>query len=765
MVLYASYINFFLGNCMKKNIFLLLASVSAALSAEIKSINFEGLNYLSDKVAIDISGLKVGDVITGENTNAAISNLFAQGYFNDVYVKQTGGNVTIVVDEKPTIAKVDIENVVTNDRDQITQLIGIKPGQMYDEVVVLRAKERVKQYYEMKGFFDTVVETKALPVHENQKSVQLIMQVNRGENIVIKNVNLVGADKLDYGDIEPAVANKERETFGWLWGFNDGKVKIHELPNDPGRIQEEYYKKGYLDAEVSNPILNADINSYTADLTYYINEGNRYKVGSVDIEVPDEVEINKEKVIKSFKLESGDKMNSEFLRRDMKKLEDIVADQGFAYVKVLPQTRQDKENSIVDIKYLVVPERKVYIRNVTISGNDKTADKVIRREMYLTEGNLYSRTDYIDSLNSLKRTGYFDDVEIKETRVGDNEIDLEVSVKEAPTGSITGGIGYSSSDGILLSGSVSDRNLLGTGLKGEFSVEKSDDSLSGRIGLTNPRIFDSEYSLGGTIYANDYDWDDYSEKTIGFNGTLGRKLGRYTHASLTYLIERTKIEGLDAYYAAAGYRNGRTIKSSIIPAITFNNTDDYFIPRSGVIASASLEYAGLGGDIEFTKARGSFNWYFGMKDYINWDIIFRYRANVGYIWNSDKTKLPINEKLFLGGIKNIRGYDSRSIPKSQVCLDADHCKYLETGGMQSFNNSFELSFPLIDRLKMRAVAFFDYGMIGDNDWDEEIRYSAGGGLEWMTPIGPLQLYFVKPLNKKEHDETNSFEFNIGARFN
>lgn len=764
MVLYASYINFFLGNRMKKNIFLLLASVSVALSTQIKSVNFEGLNYLSEKVAQDISGLKVGDVITGENTNAAISNLFAQGYFNDIYVKESGGNVTIVVDEKPTIAKVDIENVVTNDRDQIIQLIGIKAGQMYDEVAVSRAKERVKQYYEAKGFFDTVVETKALPVHENQKSVQVVFMVNRGENIIIEKVNLVGADKLDYGDIEPAVANKQREVFGWLWGFNDGKVKSFELPNDAARIQEEYYKKGYLDAEVSNPILNADINSYTADLTYYITEGNRYKVGSVDIEAPDEVEINKEKMIKSFKLESGDKMNSEFLRRDMKKLEEAVADQGFAYVRVLPQTRQDPENSIVDIKYVVIPEQKVYIRNVTISGNDKTADKVVRREMYLTEGNLYSRSDYVDSLNALKRTGYFEDVEIKETRVGDNEIDLEVAVKEAPTGSITGGVGYSSSDGVLLSAGISDRNVFGTGLKGEFAIEKSEDSLSGRIGLTNPRIFDSAYSLGGTIYANDYEWDDYSERSIGFTGTLGRRIGRYTQASLTYILERTEIEGLDAYYAAAGYRNGKTIKSSLTPGITFNNTDDYYLPRSGAIASASLEYAGLGGDIEFTKARVNLNWYFGMKDYIDWDIIFRYKAAAGYIWNNDKSKLPINEKLFLGGMKSIRGYDSRSIPKSEVCIGANQCKFIETGGMQSFNNSFELSFPLIDRLKMRLVAFFDYGMIGNDSWDEEIRYSAGGGLEWMTPIGPLQLYLVKPLNKKPNDETNSFEFNIGARF-
>lgn len=750
---------------MKKSLFLSLAGISMACATQIQSIKFDGLNYLSEQVAKDISGLKIGQEITGENTNLAITNLFSQGYFSDVYISENKGDVTIFVKEKPTIAKVDIENVVTNDRDQILQLIGIKAGQMYDEFVIKTAKERVRQYYEAKGFFDTVVEIKAIPL--NESSVHVIAIVNRGENITIKNVNLVGADYLDYDDIEPAVANKERELFGWLWGFNDGKVNSFELPNDVGRIQEEYFKKGFLDATVSNPILNADLNSYTADLTYYINEGERYKVNSVDIEIPSEVNIDKDKLIKSLKLEAGDKMNSSWLRRDIRKIEEKVADLGYAYVRVIPQTRQNQEEKLVDILYVVQPEAKVYIRNVIISGNDKTEDKVIRREMYLTEGNLYSKTDYTDSLNALKRTGYFDDVEIKETRVGENELDLEVVVKEAPTGSITGGIGYGSSDGVLLNAGISDRNLFGTGLSGTFSVEKSDDQLSGRIGLTNPRLFDSEYSLGGTIYANDYEWNDYEEKSYGFTTTIGRKLGRYTNVSLTYVIEQSKIEGLSEYYKKAGYLNGKNLKSSIIPAISFNNTDDYFIPRSGIAANTSLEYAGLGGDIEFVKSRTNFNWYFGLKDYLDFDLIFRYKASLGYIWADDEKKLPINEKLFLGGMRSIRGYDSRSIPKSIICLDnsGDYCRYIDIGGKKSFNNSIELSYPLIERLKMRLVGFFDYGMIGDDSWNEEKRYSTGVGIEWQTAIGPLQLYFVKPLNKKSYDETNSFEFSIGAKFN
>lgn len=749
---------------MKKIAILSLNLISFATAANIGSVNFEGLNYLSDQVAMDISGIHPGMDANAENINEAIVRLFSQGYFEDVYVKQTGNALTFVVKEKPSISKIDIENVVTNDKDAIKGLIGIKAGQMYDEIAISRAKARIKQFYEVKGFFDTVVEEKVENLNDKKSSVHITLNINRGENIIIKKVNLIGAEKFDYGDFEPVIENKQRELLGWMWGFNDGKTKTFELPNDANKIREEYYKKGYLDASVSEPILKADMNDYSADITYYISEGNRYKVGKIDIQYPENVNLDKEKVIKNLKLQSGDKMNAAWLRKDMGTLEDLVADQGFAYVRILPKTRQDKENSIVDINYIVIPEEKVYIRNVTISGNDKTEDRVIRREMYLTEGNLYSKTDFIDSKNALKRTGYFDEVDIKETRVGADQIDLEVVVKEAPTGSITGGIGYGSNDGLLLSAGVSEKNIFGTGLQGSINVDKSDDALNGRISLTNPRVFDSKYSLGGMIFASDYDWDDYDEKDYGFSLTAGRKLGRYTNASLTYSFTKSKINGLDAFYKAAGYMDGDHTKSSIIPAISFNNTDDYFIPRSGIIAGASMEFAGLGGDIDYMKARGNFNWYYGLRDYIDWDLIFRYKANAGYMWNTDDD-LPINEKLFLGGMKSIRGYSNRSVPKKRICLYGRGCELIGYGGLMSFNNSAELSFPLIERLKMRLIGFFDYGTIGDDSFTEEYRYSTGAGIEWMTPIGPLQLYFVKPLNEKDGDDTNSFEFSIGHSFN
>lgn len=748
---------------MKKTTYLALFLANLAFGATaIKSINFEGLKQISPLVAQNISGLKIGDAITGYNTNKAITNLFNQGYFDDVYITENNGNLIVHVKEKPIISKLDIEGVVTNDRTAMEQIIGLKLGQTYDKVTLNQVKERVRQFYEVKGYFDTVVETEEEFLDEDKSSLHLTVIVNRGEKITIKNVNLVGAKKLKYSDIRPAIANKQRETFGWMWGFDDGKLKTADLPNDPARIQNEYMKRGYLNATVSAPFVNTYMSNYTADLTYYITEGERFRVSEISIEAPQYLELDTQKIIKDLKLRSGKRFNADWIRRDIAKLENLVADKGYAYVEVNPDLKPDNENNTVKINYIIKPHAQIYVRNVTISGNEKTADSVVRREMYLTEGELYNRTDLVDSKNSLRRTGYFDDVQITENVVNDNEIDLNIDVKEAPTGSITGGIGYGSGDGLLLSASVSEKNIFGSGISGYVSAEKSDDQLSGAIGFTNPRIYNSEYSLSGQIYARDWDWDDYKEKAYGASATIGRKLGRYTSAYLTYEIEKSKINGLNAYYEKAGYQNGNNLKSSLIPSIVFNNTDDYYLPRSGIIASASLDYSGLGGDIEYLKGNANFNWYFGMKDYINWDLIFRYKAGAGYFFN-DKN-LPVNKKLFLGGMRSVRGYDGRSIPKKKICLDNTHCNYIETGGKQSFNNSFELSMPLIDRINMRFVTFFDYGMIGDDSWSESKRYSAGAGIEWRTPVGPLQLFWVKPLNKEDYDSTNSFEFTIGARF-
>ena len=719
----------------------------------VKSISFEGLVRLSEDTARQIANIPIGEQLNIEQVDAAIKALHAQNYFEDIWVEEDGGNIVIHVKEKPSIARIELEGVGQNDKETILGLLGVRTGMMYDEAGVEQAKTHIRQFFEAKGYFDSVVEAKNEPLNEDARSLKVTFSVNRGEKIIIRSFEMCGAEALGYSDVELDLANKEREYLGWFWGFDSGELKVHELPMDSSRIKDVYMRKGFLDAEVSAPFLRTYPDSFNASLAYHIKEGEVYTIESITHDAPEG--LLEENALDDLLLQAGRVINISHLRRDLEKIETMIADQGYAFVRVYPDLQQDKEAKKVNIIYHITPGEKVYVRNVRISGNSRTIDRVIRRELYLTEGSLYSRTDLIDSRNAIRRTGYFEDTAIQEERVGKDQVDLLVRVTETNTGAISGGIGYGTSKGILLSGSVSDGNIFGSGLKGTFMIERSDDELSGRISLTNPRIFDSVYNLGGSLYAEDNSWTHYDEEVLGFNISGGRKFGRYTTVNLMYTLEETTLSALSQSLIDRGYKEEASLKSSITPSISYNNTDDFYLPRIGIDASASLEYAGIGGDQKFVKNQYRFAYFYGLRDRWDYDLILRYKARFAIVW--DNGELPINERLYLGGISSIRGFDSQSIsPK-------DNTGEL-LGGEIYFANSIEASFPLVERFQMRGALFLDYGMIGESDLTEETRASAGVSLEWISPLGPISLIFAEPFKSESGDDTTSFEFTIGRQF-
>ena len=566
---------------------------------------------------------------------------------------------------------------------------------------------------------------------------------------------MYGAENVSYSDVEPYIANKSRELLGWFWGFNSGELKSYELPLDIEKIKNVYLQKGYLDAQVSTPFLRTYMDSFNAKISYNIEEGLPYRINSISF-VVDSGLIDEEEVLNNLSLEVGDIANVDKLRKDIEYIETVVANQGYAFVRVNPDIRQDADAQLVDIVYSITQGDKVKVRQVIIGGNTKTIDRVVRREMYLTEGQLYNRDDLKDSRDAIRRTGYFEDATINEVRVNRTEVDLIVDVKEAHTGAVSGGIGYGSSDGMILSASLSENNIFGSGIRASIDVERSENELQGRISLFNPRVRDSVYSLGGSIYAQENDWIDYKEKVRGFEINGGRRLGRYTSVNLAYVLQQTELRGLDKYPESLRRdEEGIKIKSAIIPSIGFNNTDDYYLPRRGFDMGASFEYAGVGGDEKFIKTQYRFATFYGLEDIINYDLILRYRARLTMAW--DKGFFPINERLYIGGLSSVRGYRSRSIgPRDSAGL--------LVGGDRSFVNTIEASIPLVKRFNMRAAFFYDYGMVGSGSFTQDKRAGAGISLEWISPMGPIAFIFAKPLMKKPKDETSTFEFSMGRLF-
>lgn len=738
---------------MKKLLMAGFVTVSCMYGAVVKSLEFEGLIHLSPEVASEMIGISEGSSVDIEKIDEAIKKLYKQKYFDDIWVEDAvNGKLIFHFKEKPTIANIEIKGVGENDKEKVLDTMGLKKGEVYDNEKIQLAKLNIIKYYEAKGYFDTVVEEDKKELNKNALSVNFI--INRGEEIFIKTLHLCGAKNLEYSDFEPYIANKEPELLPWMWGFNDGKLRLADLEYDSQRIKDVYMQNGYMDAVVSNPYLKAYMDSYTATLTYNIHEGKQYKVNKIDIQMPQKL-LDKKALLEDFVLQKGQVFNVKRLRKDIAKVKHAVADLGYAYAKVYPDVQSNKEEAITNITLRVVPGDKVYINDVRIEGNTRTIDRVVRREVYLNHGDLYSQTDMDDSINALKRTSYFDDVHIEEKKVSKDKIDLVVHVKEANTGSIGGGIGYGSSDGLLLNANVSDSNIFGSGIKASVNIDRSDKELSGRITLTNPRVFDSVYSLSGSIYSTDYDYYYYDEKSVGFSLTGGRKIGRNTSVSLGYVLESSEYSDLADYWADYYKSNEYSaVKSALIPAISFNNTDDYYLPRKGIITSLGVEFAGIGGDEKFTKTTAKFATFYGLEDMTDYDLILRYRAKAQYV--SDNGELPLGERLYMGGISTIRGYESRSIsPENEDGT--------LLGGTMMFANSVEASFPLIDRLKMRGAVFFDYGMIGDDNLDIK-RAGTGFNLEWVSPMGPILLIFSKALMNESGDRTASFEFTMGRSF-
>ncbi len=738
---------------MKRIVSAMLLTAMLAAAQQIKTIEFDGLIHLSPEIAKEIVKIEPGEPIDIEKIDEAIKRLYEQGYFDDIWVTENRGVLTFHFKEKPVISQIEFVGYGESKKDELLSQIGLKKGDIYDERKIEKAEEKLRSIIESEGYFDTVVEPETEVLKNGSVKVKFV--INKGENIIIKKLNLCGAKHFEKSDIESVLANRERDFMGWMWGLNDGKVKIDQLEYEAPRIRDFYMRHGYLDAKVEPPLLRVDFNQYRAILDFKIKEGAVYKVKDVKIELFEPV-ADIDELKKDLRVDPGETFNIDDLRKDMQKLREKIANMGYAYVRVIPDFVKDEKNHTAVVKYKIIPGRKVHIRDVIISGNSRTLDRVIRREIFLAPGDTYNLTDLKDSKSALMRTGFFESVVIDERRVSEDLMDLVVNVKEAQTGNIMVGGGYGSYDGFIVNASINDRNIFGSGLSVGISFDFSRYRSYFNFNVTNPRIFDSDYSVGFNAYNSQYESYDYTENRKGGSINIGRQIARYWHAGISYQYFSTQLTGMDPDYPDYDlYYDKPFDTSAITPSLRFNNTDDYYLPRHGMIFGISAEYAGVGGDARFNKNYINFSIFHGLEDEINYDLILRYKARLGFIpWSE---KLPVNEKFFMGGIRTVRGYQSGSIS------DKDANGYL-LGGKYTFSNSIEASIPLVDAAKMRLAFFLDYGMIGENAFTDEKRAGTGVAIEWFSPMGPISLVFARPLMQKEGDQTSTFEFTMGTRF-
>ena len=664
------------------------------------------------------------------------------------------------------ITSVEIDGI--DDSSKLMDIIHLKRGELYSPDKVEAAKEAIIKYFEQQGLYGTVVETDIKPVNS---SVSVTFHVNKGEKIKIKKAVFVGNEHISSSTLEKNIVNKEGGLLGFIPFFGgDGTAKPEQLPYDQMRIRETYLEHGYLDVKVGEPLMKVDFASNEATVTYTIDEGPQYTVSNVSVEgdVPD---LNKKELDEKLALRPGKIFNVKKLREDIKYIREAVGNLGYAFADIKPEFKKDSVNHTVSVVYHVIPAKKVYINDVIISGNKKTMDYVIRRYIYLAPGDLFNYTDLQDTKKELQRTGYFDKVVVKPQRVSEDKINIVVDVEEAQTGSISGGLGYGSYDGFMISGSISERNLFGTGLASSLSVDFSEKSTNYSLSFKDPRVWDSLFSLSFGIYHNEdeYDYegsDNYTVKRSGGWFTFGRKIARQMHASIGYSYSDVEYKDYEEIVDHPETYESYT-KSSIIASFTYDSTDDYYVPRHGIYSKINLDYAGLGGDADFFRSELKFATYYGLEHQIDYDLILRYKLRGGYI--SDNGYTPLAEMFYLGGArKGVRGF----APGSLSPFYESKGDKIRVGGDQILVNSIEASIPLdMITTNMRLTGFFDYGMIkntiySSNDiqkgWID--RYSLGAQVEWRSPFGPINLVLAYPLNDKKGDDTSVFEFTMGSKF-
>jgi len=730
----------------------------------IKSIKYEGMYHISEPVAKRMLTFEAGDTVDDKILDKSIKAYYKQGYFSDIWVDIKDDVLTFHFKEKALISKVELKGWKANDNEILDSVVQIKRGSLYDLKKLEAAKKRIIDAISQDAKIDSVVEIQE--EHMENGSIKVTFVVNEGEKIIIQKQEYSGVFALDPDDFDEVIANKDRDFMGWFWGQNSGEMRVNDLGYDHLRIRDLYMQHGYLDADVKEPFVKVNFDNYTADMSYQITEGVQYKISKVTINqvkhVIDDVDVKE-----LISLEAGEIFNIKTFRDDSQKIKTLIADLSYAFVQVVPDLKKNKETQEVEVVFKIMPGEKVKIRNVIIAGNNRTLDRIIRRELYLGPGDMYSLTDLADSRNSLGRLGFFEGNTIEERRVDNKTMDLVVKVKEAPTGNIQLGGGYGSYGGLLVSVAVNDRNVWGSGINVGVKAERSALSSNYSFSISNPRLNDSDFSGNFSIYTSDYTYPSYSVISNGFSTGVGHRFTRHTSGYIGYGFSSNEYSDINKSISQNQNQNYSQsyAKSSVTVSVKFDNTDDYYLPRKGYSMSQSLEKAGVGADANFIKSRTTFNVYKGLEKYLGFDAIARYKSRANYV--KETGYLPIAERFYMGGIGSVRGYQSYAL---SPIASTSKKRY---GGEYTASNSVELSFPLVPKAKMRLVTFIDYGFIGTSS-DSEVDFVSGTtnitrggygtGLEWFSPVGPIQLMFARPFGNEENDKLAVFEFTMGQRF-
>ncbi|MBF0185336.1 MAG: outer membrane protein assembly factor BamA [Magnetococcales bacterium] len=753
--------------------FVVCAGLTVALSSlpvvaeasTIRSIRVEGSQRIEPETVRSYLKLDVGSPFHPEATRASLNALYATGFFKDVALEQEGDTLVVRVVENPMVREVTFEGNDAFAADDLKKVVTTKARAIFERGKTERDLAALRQAYRVKGLFLAKIDLLTKTVDNNQ--VDLIYRISEGEKSKVQEVRVIGNKGMSEKQLMKKLLIQPTD---WLsWYTENDTYDREKLLSDQNQLRNTYLDNGYARVRVDSSVAELTPDRRAFLVTHTVHEGGRYKFGPIRI-VGDFTELPEADLYKVLTMGEGDWYSQHKVRDSAEKLMDLVGDFGYAFLDIKPEKMINDESGVVALTYQISKGKRVYINRVEISGNVRTQDNVIRREVTLIEGDRFSASKMRTAKNKLQGLNFFETVEVITPPAGDTElVDVKIKVAEKPTGTFTLGAGYSSQESILGMASISQNNFLGKGQRMVFSVAHSGVRNEYNIAFTEPYFMGKKLSAGIDLFRRETDQTRYSsvlEKATGGSVSLGFPISDHLTNTITYKLFETEVHytGSDPSQASQIIREQEKLspylESIISNSLYWDYLDSRMAPTEGRSHRLITEVAGLGGDVRFARVVTDNHLYVPIDNDKEW--VGHVRGRLGYEEGLGDN-LPLFERFFLGGSSSLRGFMPAGIGPRTTQGDS-------YGGVHFEQLNTEIFFPMLGMSDkgLKGLVFLDAGYLGDRDLPSSIsdaggiRVSSGVGIHWNSPFGPLRFTFGTPLVKEPNDKTRVFDFSIGS---
>ncbi len=742
-------------------LFFVLNSVAIASQNKISNIAVKGNHRIETSTILSYISLKKGDEIKSESLDGSLKKLYDTGFFADVNFDMAGNKLTVTVKENPIISEIYFDGNNRVETEVLLPSLSLKSRSIYTKAKVQKDALSIVESYRRMGRYAVTVEPKI--IERDQNRIDLIFEIDEGPATYVSSINFIGNKQYSASDLKDEMITKENRWYNFF--ATTDTYDPDRLNYDKEMLRRFYSRNGYADAKITSAVAELTPDKESFFITIRIEEGPRYRYGKVEINSKIK-NVDTEKMLDIVDLDKGDFYNADKVELGSQNLVDDLGSYGFAFVDITPMLTKDEEKGIIDVSYDIQEGRKIYVNRININGNTRTEDKVIRRELRLSEGDAFNTSKFKRSRQNVENLGYFSKVDVTPKNIGNDRMDVDINVEETSTGSLSFGVGWSTYNGALIEASLQERNFLGKGLitqvKGTLAMEGTEYDIS----ITDPYFLNKNLSAGVDLFYITQDIQDESSYDLDTAGGALRMGWKYTEDfrhSIRYMYKREDVTNIAA--DASIYikdRAGRSSLSSVSHTLSYDKRDNRYSPTQGYLLTFSNEYAGIGGTESFFKTDVGAGFYFPVTD----SIVFELKGKGGYNVGIDED-VGLGYRYYLGG-EEVRGFANYGIGARDALSDD------ALGGNWYWSGTAQFTFPLglPSELGIKGRVFADVGAIGEPDdtagysvlYDDTIRSSVGFGIGWASPLGMISVDIAKAITKEDYDETEVIKLTFGTGF-